>query len=798
MSTPAPGNQQFDLGEAINKLSEGQKVFGGRYTLMKIVGRSSLSVVWLAWDEKQNRDVALKYFPALAQEDASALANLKREVKKLQDELKNPQLVTIYDVEVDGLVVALAAEYVEGVTLATMRDQKKNKCFAPQEMADMLQQLCTVLEQTHNDTQILHGNIKPSNLLITQKGQLKIADYGLEPVINDFVSRTSEAKPASRNLSYSSPQKANGEPYHLSDEIYSLGATVYELLTSRPPFYTGDIQLQVNQKVPPPMVHRRKELRVIGEPVPRVWEETIAACLSKDPAGRPQSISQLVEGLELEAPPSAEIQETLAPAPAQQNNNKTIFVAVAVIVLLGAIGGVLAGRGKKNAEQQEAKAGPVGPTQAQLDQKKQLEEEAAKAQRELDAKKKQAEDLEKKLKADADELKRKQEAQAAAAEKARVEAEAKRKAAEAELERLKAEAAMLQKKSATEATEASKKAEAESAAKLKAAEEQAKKMLAEAQRLKDEEAKRIEAAKKAAADAESKRMSAADEAKRMAQLAEENRIRQMALAAERAKREAEEKAMAEQKAKEEAARVAAEKKANEAALAARRFTAGKPWFNSLGIKLVPVGPAMVAIWECRYSDYDAFVKETKYAGGTGWKSPGFKQEDSHPVVNVSWDDAQAFCKWLTEKETKDTLISGYKYRLPTDQEWSAAAQLSGEAGGSPAERDHKITGIYPWGIAWPPPAGAGNYENKVSYDRFDHTSPVATFLPNAYGIYDLGGNVWEWCDDSMDAAQKGKVVRGGSYQGYEPGLLYSSTRKAFGSSERKNDVGFRIVMVPAK
>ncbi|HEY1173641.1 MAG TPA: SUMF1/EgtB/PvdO family nonheme iron enzyme [Verrucomicrobiae bacterium] len=796
MSTPAPGNQQYDLGEAINKLSEGQKVFGGRYTLMKIVGRSLYSVSWLAWDEKQNRDVALKFLPVMGKEDPSAVANLKREIKKLQDEIKGPQLVAIYDVEIDGLVVALATEYVEGNTLAILREQKKNKCFAPQELADMLQQLCTVLEQAHNETHILHGNIKPTNLLVTQKGQLKIADYGLNSVLVDFISRTSEIRVANRNLSYISPQKANGAPHTLTDEIYELGSTMYELLTSRPPFYTGDLILQVNQKVPPPMVHRRKELRVIGEPIPRVWEETIAACLAKDPTQRPQSISKLVEGLELEAPPSAEMQEAPAAAPQPAaNSNKTLFIAVAVIVLVGAVGGVLAGKMKKKDPVVVAVQTPSQPSQAALDQKKKLEEEAAKAQRDLEAKRKQAEDLEKKLKADAEKLKAEQAKQAEAAKKMAAEAEAKRKAAEEELKLLQEQTELLKKKAATEATEASKKAEAESAAKVKAAEERAKQMLAEAQKLKDDEAKRIANAKKMTEDTEAKRKAAEAEAKRMASLQEENRIRQMAMAAEKAKRDAEEKAMAEARAQQEAARIEAEKKAQAAALAARRFTAGKPWFNSLGIKFVPVGQTMVAIWEVRYSDYDAFIRDSKYAGGTGWKSPGFKQDTSDPVVNVSWDDAQAFCKWLTEKEGKETLISGYKYRLPTDQEWSAAALLSGEAGGTPAERDRKITGVYPWGNAWPPPAGAGNYENRIAYDRYEHTSPVASFPANPNGIYDLGGNVWEWCEDVMN---NGKVVRGGSWQGYEPGLLFSSTRKAFGSAERKTDVGFRLVLIPAK
>lgn len=798
MSTPAPGNQQYDLGEAINKLSEGQKVFGGRYTLMKIVGRSLLSVAWLAWDEKQNRDVALKFLPVMAKEDGSALANLKREVKKLQEEVKGPQLVAIYDVEVDGPVVALATEYVEGASLAVIRDQKKNKCFAPQELADTLQQLCTVLEQTYNETQILHGNIKPTNLLVNQKGQLKIADYGLDHVLSDFISRTSEIKVAARNLSYISPQKAAGAAHTTADEIYELGSTIYELLTSRPPFYTGDLALQVNQKVPPPMVHRRKELRVIGEPVPRVWEETIAACLAKDPAQRPASIAKLVEGLELEAPPSAEIQEPSAAnqQPQQGTSNKTIFAAAAAIVLIGAIAGILAGRGKKRPE--ESQTGQTTQQVAVNPQKKQFEEENLKAQKDLDAKKKQAEDLQKKLEAEAKRLKADQEKQAAEAKRIATEAEAKRLAAQAELEKLQKEAEELKKKSATEVTEASKKAEAESAARVKAAELKAQAMIADAQRLKDAEAKRIADAKKMSEDTEGKRKAAEAEAKRTAMLAEENRLRQIAMAAEQAKQAAEAKALAERKAKEEAARIDAEKKAQAAALAARRFAAGKPWFNSLGIKMVPVGQNVVAIWECRYSDFETFIKETKYAAGTGWRSAGFKQDESHPVVNVNWDDAQAFCKWLTEKEAKETLISGYRYRLPTDLEWSAAAMLSGEAGGTPADRDRKIVGIYPWGATWPPPVGAGNYENRISYDRFENTAPVASFLPNANGIYDLGGNVWEWCEDYADGGQKSRAVRGGSWDGYDIGMLATSARKAMAQSERKNDVGFRIVLAPAK
>src|SRR5438309_580813 len=92
-----------DLGPTINGLAEGRKLFNNHYTLIKIVGYGPNSVVWLSWNDKQQRDVALKFLPEMIKADPSALAVLKREVKKLQ-ELKHPVLVPILDVEEEGSI----------------------------------------------------------------------------------------------------------------------------------------------------------------------------------------------------------------------------------------------------------------------------------------------------------------------------------------------------------------------------------------------------------------------------------------------------------------------------------------------------------------------------------------------------------------------------------------------------------------------------------------------------------------------------------------------------------------------
>ena len=184
-----------DLGPAIRALAEGQKVFDSRYTLMKIVGQSPTSVIWLAWDEKQDRDVALKFLPEMAKEDASALAILKREVFKLQ-ELKNPLLIPIFAVEDEGKVVAIVTEYIEGGTLSELRAQKKSQVYSPPELADWLQQLCGLLEFAHSEAQLAHGTLKPSNLIVSLKGTLRVSDFAIERHVTAFVTRVREGRTA--------------------------------------------------------------------------------------------------------------------------------------------------------------------------------------------------------------------------------------------------------------------------------------------------------------------------------------------------------------------------------------------------------------------------------------------------------------------------------------------------------------------------------------------------------------------------------------------------------------------------
>jgi DNA-directed RNA polymerase subunit RPC12/RpoP len=139
------------------------------------------------------------------------------------------------------------------------------------------------------------------------------------------------------------------------------------------------------------------------------------------------------------------------------------------------------------------------------------------------------------------------------------------------------------------------------------------------------------------------------------------------------------------------------------------------WTNSLGMVFVPVPGTEVkfCIWETRVQDFEAFVRATGYPIGHlmdwnqkehesyDWKNPGFAQGPDHPVVGVNWEDAKAFCRWLTKQEQEEgRLDRKQQYRLPGDAEWSRAV----------AENK------YPWGDSWPPPVGAGNYNSNLGVD----------------------------------------------------------------------------------
>jgi len=217
--------------------------------------------------------------------------------------------------------------------------------------------------------------------------------------------------------------------------------------------------------------------------------------------------------------------------------------------------------------------------------------------------------------------------------------------------------------------------------------------------------------------------------------------------------------------------------------------------NTLGMKFVPVPgtDVMFSIWDTRVQDYAKFVDETQRR----WNLPPFAQGPTHPVVNVTWDDAEAFCAWLTPKDREAGKLSPTQhYRLPTDAEWSVAVGLDEPREGTPQSKNERIPNVFPWGTAWPPPAGVGNVGNQLNVDSFFYSSPVGSFPANRFGLYDMSGNVWQWCEDFFNGRSGGHALRGGCFQNNEAKFLQSSHRNtAFSPTDPRNvSVGFRVVV----
>src|SRR5437763_6904662 len=151
-----------------------QKLFG-RYTLKRILGRGGMGVVWLARDDVLERDVALKFLPDLVICDRGMLNDLKRETKRSL-ELTHKNIVRIYDFVNDERSACISMEYVDGDTLSNLRVEKERKVFEPEEIAGWTAQLCDALDYAHNHARIIHRDLKPGNLMVNQRGNLKVSD----------------------------------------------------------------------------------------------------------------------------------------------------------------------------------------------------------------------------------------------------------------------------------------------------------------------------------------------------------------------------------------------------------------------------------------------------------------------------------------------------------------------------------------------------------------------------------------------------------------------------------------------
>jgi uncharacterized delta-60 repeat protein len=298
-------------------LVPGMRVGGGRYILRRILGRGAVSVVWLARDVKLEQEVALKVLPPSLLQDPNTVERLKGETRR-NAELTHPQIVRTYDFVQDYKLAVIAMEYVDGWSLATLRVDRPEHRYRLQEVTPWIRQICAALTYAHTEAGILHLALKPANLLLNSRDHLKLTDFGISRSLQGMAD-PADAHAAAAILGFLSPQQALGEKPSVLDDVYGLGATIYDLLTGTPPFYKGQVLAQVCDRAPATMTERLAELG-IKDSIALVVEDSVAQCLAKDPAKRPKSIShvlQLLERSDIAAPVSVSQPEKPAPpAPA--------------------------------------------------------------------------------------------------------------------------------------------------------------------------------------------------------------------------------------------------------------------------------------------------------------------------------------------------------------------------------------------------------------------------------------------------------------------------------------------------
>jgi serine/threonine protein kinase len=284
-------------------LEVGQRVFR-HYVLNRFLGRGALGAAWLVVHEGHGRELAMRFVPEAWLRDERAMAALRDAVVKLLD-ITHPNIVGVLDFVRDPQAAAIVARFVDGKTLHERRGAAEERFLPVSVLQSWLGQLCEALDFAWRRHNAIHGDLCPQNLLVTDADEFRILDFGLARSLYDLPGPTG-APLITGTQAYLSPERARGLSVTAADDVYGFGATVYELLTSRPVFFRGNVLWQLESVVPPSMTERRAEFGLAGEPIPPEWEQVITACLAKRREDRPRDLREVGERLGLLNPLSAE------------------------------------------------------------------------------------------------------------------------------------------------------------------------------------------------------------------------------------------------------------------------------------------------------------------------------------------------------------------------------------------------------------------------------------------------------------------------------------------------------------
>jgi serine/threonine protein kinase len=335
-------------------LPAGQRI--DQYEIISLLGKGGMGEVYLAQDHRLGRKVALKFLPSSFTTDADRLRRFEREARAASA-LNHPNILTIHEVgEADGHKF-IATEFIDGETL---RQKIAAGPLKVNEALHIVEQVTSALADAHG-AGIIHRDIKPENIMLRRDGIVKVLDFGLaklaEPKESGPEDLTRELVKTSTGIvigttPYMSPEQARGLPVDARTDIWSLGVTLYEMLSNRVPFAgatNSDVLTSILEREP-------KSLTSFSPEVPEPLEWIVTKTLTKNREDRYQTAREMLNDIrrltqrlnaaaELErgvaspsSPKSATLRETSsAPSAASSSRSRRPIIWAAVLVLLAVV-----------------------------------------------------------------------------------------------------------------------------------------------------------------------------------------------------------------------------------------------------------------------------------------------------------------------------------------------------------------------------------------------------------------------------------------------------------------------------
>jgi len=260
----------------------GQKL-SDRFTLVHELGHGGSGSVWLAEDHQLGKRVALKILATDVTESPDAVALLREECRKAS-QLTHPNIVRIYEFHEAEIGSFVSMQFIDGPTLGRRM---------PESFPDVVEcalSLCDAIEHAHR-SDIVHRDIKPANVLCDSSGNYYLTDFGIASAVS-ATARAIRIR-GGGSLPSMSPQQLDGEPAAVADDIYGLGALLYEMLSGAPLFHPEPTPQRIRAERPPALSVDRS-----GREIPRELSALVSAMLEKHPARRPAGIAAVRSALE--------------------------------------------------------------------------------------------------------------------------------------------------------------------------------------------------------------------------------------------------------------------------------------------------------------------------------------------------------------------------------------------------------------------------------------------------------------------------------------------------------------------